>query len=70
MTFTSEGVAKDAVEKLNYTMLDCEALLREAEDKEQNMAATVGKEGGSVNKRNIVSLPGIEPVPREWWPWS
>ncbi|EER08423.1 hypothetical protein Pmar_PMAR000464 [Perkinsus marinus ATCC 50983] len=52
VTFTSEGVAKDAIEKLDYTMLDCEALLKEAEDKEQNMAATVGKEGGSVNKRS------------------
>ncbi|KAF4748208.1 hypothetical protein FOZ63_029877, partial [Perkinsus olseni] len=51
VTFTSETVARDAVGKLDYQMVDCEELLKAAEEKEQQNTAATMDSGGPVNKR-------------------
>ncbi|KAF4713964.1 hypothetical protein FOZ63_003602, partial [Perkinsus olseni] len=51
VTFTSESVARDAVGKLDYQMVDCEELLKAAEEKEQQDTAATMDSGGPVNKR-------------------
>ncbi|KAF4756420.1 hypothetical protein FOZ62_025207 [Perkinsus olseni] len=51
VTFTSESVARDAVGKLDYRMVDCEQLLKAAEEKEQQNTAATMDSGGPVNKR-------------------
>ncbi|KAF4660612.1 hypothetical protein FOL47_007072 [Perkinsus chesapeaki] len=52
VTFTSESIAEDALARLDYHMVDCEDLLKEAEEKEQSASAG-GAGQPPTNKREM-----------------